>query len=133
MSATATRPAQAAPELRQLGIAVGALILAVALVVALAVTQRVATQSSSEAGFAPTTFDRGWSTDANAQAPAMSVPEMAAARNEFRLGLGNSQPIGISGSVTDRGIVVGGLLYNGIPYAAPDQGTGGSNGTRFAQ
>jgi hypothetical protein len=68
MSATAPRTASTAPDLRQLGAAMGALILAVALVVGVAISSQAAIEPPTIVP--PTVHDQGWST-AGGQAPAV--------------------------------------------------------------
>jgi len=119
MSAAAPRTAQAAPEMRQLGYAIVALILALTLVVVVAFSRQTTTQfaGTPAAGSAPIAHDHGWST-----APA----------------------IGTAPVTFDRGWATapsrGSIQYTGIPYSPSrsnstggSHGTGGSNGTRFPQ
>jgi hypothetical protein len=103
----ATRTAPATPDMRRAGAALGALTLAVGLVVAVGISQASSTRSQANpvAGSAPVAHDHGWSTAA-----------------------GTGQEPVINGS---NG---GSLRYTGIPYpAAGSNRAGGVNGTRLAQ
>ena len=128
MSAT-TRTTQAAPELRQLGVAIGALILAVALVVAVAYSQQMTTRSSSAAAPAAA-FDRDHAADSTWTKTTQSTP---AGGNRGSHGNADRQ-VDISRGLVVSGTNGGGILYNGIPYQpSANDSTGGSNGTRFAR
>jgi hypothetical protein len=86
MSATASRTITTAPESRQLGMAVGALVLAVALLAGLAISRQASFQGSAPDVAAPAAaHDHGWS-----------------------VGVGG--PLG--GATVDRGEI----QYTGIPY-----------------
>lgn len=134
MSAAAPRTIQATPDMRQLSFALVALVLAVALLVAVTISQRSATQpTSAAAGSAPVAHDHGWSSASSESAPVLFDRGWATAPNSNAIDAGRHTSLDPA-----RGLVVtgngGGILYTGIPYAAPDKGgTGGSNGTRFAQ
>jgi len=112
MTAATPRTASTGPELRQLLAAVGALILAVALLVAVTVSRQASSQTgSSPAGVATSGgHDHGWSSSTEG-----------------------------SKSLVVRDLIVtgsdgGAIRYTGIPYPAPEhKGTGGANGTRFPQ
>ncbi len=146
MSAAAPRTAQAIPEMRQLGVALGALILAVALLVAVAFGQQAASQSTTlpAAGSAPVVHDHGW-VNATYQAPVVlhdrgwvetsgidtSYPPRPIIRaNDFDKAHAPRSSVQLSYPVIEGG----GTLFTGIPYV-PTLRTesGGSNGTRFAQ
>ena len=152
MSAATPRTISNAPDLRQLLVAVGALILAVALLVAVTISRQASSETTAAAVPATVTHDHGWSSSAGSQDLVVSTPNggiqymgipyvstgilPAPAVGEFRLAPGNQQPMGVVRPTT--GLVVanqnGGILYTGIPYPAPDtDGQGGSNGTRFPQ
>ena len=126
MSAAAPRTAQSSPEMRQLGVALGALTLAVALLVAVAFSQQAASQSSTlpAAGSAPVVHDHGWiSTSYKATRPF--IP---------RGGFDKAHAAGGSIKVSYPVIEGGGTLFTGIPYVPTrNDASGGSNGTRFAQ
>jgi hypothetical protein len=91
MSAS-TRTVGTAPELRQLGLAVGALIVAVALLVAFAISR---------------------STTVTTPAAPAEVPFSVAHDHGWITATGGAQQLVI------RGENGGGLLYTGIPYPAP--------------
>jgi len=157
MSASTPRTISNAPDLRQLLAAIGALVLAVALLVAVTISRQTSFEGSAPAAVNTSAHDHGWSSASGAQDLIVStanggirytgipyaVPggvetgiRLAPAVGEFRLAPGNQQPIGVVRPTT--GLVVatqnGGILYTGIPYPAPETGgTGGSNGTRFPQ
>jgi hypothetical protein len=151
MSATTPRTISNAPDLRQLLAAVGALILAVALLVVVAFSRQASFQASTSVAEPAVAFDHGWSTAgtqrvvsptvngstgfvvgrqaATAASTSLSYPAIAAMRNA---GIPYTAP------VAGRELIVrtesGGLRYTGIPYPAPaTEVQGGSNGTRFAQ
>jgi hypothetical protein len=107
MSATVTRSSQATPDVRQAGAALGALALAVALVVAVAAGRQSTSQADTAplGVAAPVVHDHGWSS-------------------------AGTQP----GQITVRGTSGGGITYTGIPYPVPaNPPAGGGNGSRFAQ
>ena len=109
MTAATPRTASTGPELRQLLAAVGALILAVALLVAVTVSRQASSQTgSSPAGVATSGgHDHGWSSSTEGSKNVVMTP------SDF-------------GAIRFR--------YTGIPYPAPEhKGTGGANGTRFPQ
>ena len=95
MSAATPRTISNAPDLRQLLAAVGALILAVALLVAVTISRQASVGTTSAPAAVPASgaYDHGWSSAAGSQDLVVST--------------GN-----------------GGLVYTGIPYAAPDTITG---------
>jgi len=107
MSATAPRTISNAPDARQLGVAVGALIIAVALVVGVTVSRQASSTSTAPlAAPAPAVHDHGWSESAPLAAPGLVV----------------------------RGTEGGGIQYTGIPQSAPDSTPiSGGRGTRFAR
>ena len=134
MSAATPRTISNAPDLRQLLAAVGALILAVALLVAVTISQQSSFEATSAVAPATVNHDHGWSTSAGSQnlvvstenggiqytgIPYVTFPASAPvetgivpAPGEFRLAPGNLQPVGVVSATT---------------------GQGGSNGTRFPQ
>ena len=153
-------------------VAFGAVALATGLALALAVGQLGATKSQAApvAGTAPIQHDHGWSSAGSGSAAAGTAPighdrgwssapsiRLAPAPGEFRLGLGNAQPLGVAipgsaatpivngstgfvvnprvnGGIVIRGSHGGGILYTGIPYPAPVKAvTGGSNRLRLPQ
>ena len=129
----ATRTTPATPDMRRAGAALGALTVAVGLVVAVGFSQASSTRSQANpvAGAAPVAHDHGWST-------AASTGQELIIRGSNGGGLtytgipypapGNGQELVIRGS---NG---GGLTYTGIPYPAP--GTTRANGAnrfRIAQ
>jgi hypothetical protein len=125
MSATAPRITQANPDMRPLGIALGALTLAVALLVTVTVS-RLDTSASvaAPAAAAPIVHDHGWIESTYAVGPQLTV-------NGF------DKAHAVNAAQSNALIIEtenGGLNYTGIPYPAPaDSGTGGSNGTQFAR
>ena len=144
MSAAAPRTAQTTPDLRQLGVALGAITLAVALLVAVAIGQQAASQSSAlpAAGSAPVVHDHGW-IESTYQAPAVlhdhgwmdtsykaTRPFIPRRGNDFN----KAHAPRSSTQVTYPVIEGGGTLFTGIPYVpSVRDASGGSNGTRFAQ
>jgi hypothetical protein len=123
MSATATRSTQGTVEPRQLLAAIGAMILAVALLVAVGAARQGSTQSIAPAAASgATVHDHGWSATSSGQSA-----------NDF-------DKAHAPKSAPDSDLLViktrdGGVVYTGIPYPAPEpvRGTGGANGTRFAR
>lgn len=133
MSATTPRTISNAPDLRQLLAAVGALILAVALLVVVTFSRQASFQASTSVAEPAVAFDHGWSTAAaqRATAPvvngstgfvvgqqaatagstALSYPAIVAMRNA-----GIPVPNDATGFV---GTQNGGIVYMGIPYTAP--------------
>jgi hypothetical protein len=73
--------------MRQLGTALGAIILAIALVVVLAFGQPTATQPQTgpAAGAAPVTHDHGWSTDSSGRSPSSGASQGSGGTNGTRL------------------------------------------------
>jgi hypothetical protein len=117
----ASRTIQEAPGMRQLGAAIGAIILATTLLLALALGPLTAGQvkTAPAAGVAPVVHDHGWSSDSK-PAPAVRVTDFDKAH-----------AAGAGAAARARN---GGTLYTGIPYTpSRSNGTGGSNGTRFAR
>ncbi len=104
MSASAPRAISTAPDMRQLLVVVGGLILAVALLAAVAIGGQVSFQgTTARAVPASVAHDHGWSTASGSQDLVVSSAS-------------------------------GGIRYTGIPYPAPGSDRqGGANGTRFAQ
>ena len=141
MSAAAPRTAQATPDMRQLGVALGAIILAVALLAAVAFSQQAASQSTTlpAAGTAPVVHDRGLVNASYEAAPRAHdhgwIESSSKTRPAIR-GRGFDKAHAPAGSIKVTSPVQsgGGTLYTGIPYAPSVRETGsGSNGTRFAQ
>jgi len=148
MSATAPRTISNAPDVRQLGVAVGALILAVALVVAVTVSRQPASTSttplaapvpvlhdhgwSESVPFAGPAHDNGWATTDSA-ATSVSAPGLVIRGTNgggiLYTGIPAYEPTFVV-TGTNRG----GIQYTGIPYSAPDTTPiGGGRGTRFAR
>ena len=127
MSASAPRAISTAPDMRPLLVAVGGLMLAVALLVAVAITGPLSLQGSTAPAIpASVAHDHGWSSAAGSQDLVV------------RSANGGIRYTGIPYPTGDRGLVVptehSGIRYTGIPYPAPGSDRqGGSNGTRFAQ
>ncbi len=114
MSAT-LRSIQAVPTTRPLGVEFGVFIAAAALLGVLAfgglTTAKLqpAPQLAPAAGLVTANHDHGWSSAAGAQAPAIRVRGWTATPAKVATG-------------------------SGSPFTSSDShGTGGSNGTRFAQ
>jgi len=124
MSATTPRTISNAPDLRQLMVAIGALILAVAAMVAVTFSQQASFQATSAPAAVPASVahDRGWSSTGS-------------------LGTASEGGLVYTGIpyVTPSGDLVvrtanGGIRYTGIPYpAAETTYQGRSNGTRLAK
>lgn len=141
MSAAAPRTAQATPDMRQLGVALGALTLAIALIVAVAFSQQSASLSTTlpAAGSAPVVHDRGWVNASYETAPVVhdrgwvesSYETVPAIRgNGFDKAHAPAGSIQVINPVQSGG----GTLYTGIPYVPTVRdASGGSNGTRFPQ
>ncbi len=144
MSATAPRTISNAPDVRQLGVAIGALILAVALVVAVTVSRQQAASTSTTplAAPVPVLHDHGWSETAPLAAPAhdngWSATDVSAPGLVIRgTNGGGILYTGIPAyapTFVVTGTNAGGIQYTGIPYPAPDSAPiGGGRGTRFAR
>jgi hypothetical protein len=120
MSAAAPRTISNAPDVRQLGVAVGALILAVALLVAVTVSRPASSASTAPlAAPAPAVHDRGWE----------AAPLAAPAHDNGWEATGAAEP-----GLVISGTQGGGIQYTGIPYSAPDSTpVSGGRGTRFAR
>ena len=134
MSATAPRTISNAPDVRQLGVAVGALILAVALVVAVTVSRQQAASTSTTplAAPVPVLHDNGWATTDSA-ANSVSAPGLVIRGTNgggiLYTGIPSYEP-----KFVVTGTNGGGIQYTGIPYAAPDSAPiSGGRGTRFAR
>ena len=127
MSAATPRTISNAPDLRQFLAVVGALFLAVALVVAVTAGRQLSLQGATTTAVpASVAHDHGWSSATGSQDLVVSTAN------------GGIQYMGIPYPTGDRGFTVvrkqGGIKYMGIPYPAPGgDRQGGSNGTRFAQ
>jgi hypothetical protein len=130
MSATVSRTNQASPDMRQVTIALGALTLAVAMLVGVTVVRQSSGQADAAplAVTAPVVHDRGWSS-------AGSEPAVLKIRGTSGGSLTYTGiPYAAPGELTVNGTGGGSLNYTGIPSAAPGSGTtGGGNGTRLAQ
>ena len=107
MSAATTRTATTAPDLRQVGFAMVALILAVGLLVAVAISRQSSFEATAPANAPATVHDHGASTDVNAQNPVLVI----------------------------EGSEGGFIKYTGIPYfpAANDNAGGPSPRERYAR
>jgi hypothetical protein len=140
MSATTPRTISNAPDLRQLLAAVGALILAVALLVAVTVSRQASFGSISAPAAVPASVanDHGWSSASGSQDLVVST----ANGGIVYTGIPYARPTTDSDFVytgypiLGRELLVrtenGGIRYMGIPYPASDAGSqGGANGTRF--
>ena len=140
MSAATPRTISNAPDLRQLLVAVGALILAVALLVAVTISRQTSFEAAPAAAPATVNHDHGWSSSAAGSQDLvvrtadggivyMGIPYTPAADSEF---VYTGYPsLGRELFVRTQN---GGIRYMGIPYATPDAGPqGGANGTRFPQ
>lgn len=125
-----SRTVQAGSSTRQLGSMAFALLLTAAVLALLAYGQFSASrQATSPATVTtPVVHDHGWSSDSSADsAGAWTVDPNSAAIDAAR------HPSKGSITVTPKGIVVtgaqgGGILYNGIPYAARDDSPAGGSG-----
>jgi hypothetical protein len=88
----APRTASTAPDLRALGVALGAVLIAVAVIVAVALVRPASTKApAAPAAPAAVQFDHGWSSAASA-----------------------------TRSLTVSGTKGGGIIYTGIPYSTTD-------------
>ena len=123
MSAATPRTISNTPDLRQFLAVVGALFLAVALVVAVTAGRQLSLQGSTTTAVpASVAHDHGWSSASGSQDLVVS----------------GIRYMGIPYPTGNRGLVIstvdGSIQYMGIPYPAPaGDREGGSNGTRFAQ
>lgn len=149
MSAATPRTISNAPDLRQLLAAVGALILAVALLVAVTFSRQASFQAATTvAEPASVSFDHGWSSAATSTA----VPSVNASTGFvvaspqggiLYMGIPYTAPVAetpayIGYPSLGRELIVrtesGGLRYTGIPYPAPDANAqDGVNGMQRAQ
>ena len=135
MSAATPRTISNAPDLRQLLVAVGALILAVALLVAVTISRQTSFETTSAPAAVPASVahDHGWSassgsqdlvvSNANGGIRSMGIPYVAPTTDsivpgEFRLAPGNLQPMGVERATT--GIVPA----QALPYVSLPQSGG---------
>ncbi len=126
----APRTVSTAPDLRQLGLALGVVLAAVAIVVALAFARPASIKAPAPAAPAAVQFDHGWSSAA-AGTSSLTVSGTKA---------GGIQYMGIPYQAVQqhrpyliRGTTGGGILYTGIPSAPDSTPANGGRGTRFAQ
>ena len=138
MSATTPRTIANAPDLRQLLVAVGALILAVALLVAVTISRQATFDGASAPAAVPASVahDRGWSSASGLDAGSLVVngstgfviPSQAAGSPVVNGSTGFVIPA--EGGST--GLVIrtqnGAIVYVGIPYTAPVAETPAYNG-----
>ena len=126
----ATRTTPATPDMRRAGVALGALTVAVGLVVAVGFSQASSTRSQAtpNAGSAPVAHDHGWSTAAGTGqelivngSTGFSLP---AANTGQQLLINGSTGFSLPAAGTGQQLIIrgsngGGLTYTGIPYPAP--------------
>ena len=137
MSAATPRTISNAPDLRQLLAAVGALILAVALLVAVTISRQTSFEATSAPAAVPASVahDHGWSLSTGAQdlvvssesggiqytgIPYVTFPQASA---PVATGIVAAPAVPYVTFPQAKGLVVatqnGGILYTGIPYPAP--------------
>ena len=140
MSATATRPAQASSDLRQVGILLASLVAGAALIVAVALTQQTARSASAPAaGTAPVVHDRGWSSTDSATTPVLhdrgwSSTDSATGAAPRGTTLQKAHAAGRAPELLTPGSAGGFIRYTGIPYLPKTiTSGGGSNTSRYAQ
>jgi hypothetical protein len=141
MSAATPRTISNAPDLRQLLAAVGALILAVALLVAVTISRQSSFEATSAGAPATVNHDHGWSSSAGSQDLVVStanggiqytgIPYVTFPRPiaPVATGIVAAPAVPYVTFPQVKGLVVatqnGGILYTGIPYAAPGSVTSG--------
>ena len=142
MSAATPRTISNAPDLRQLLAAVGALILAVALLVAVTISRQSSFEASAPAAVsASVAHDHGWSASSGSQDLVVStanggiqytgIPYVTFPRPiaPVATGIVSAPAVPYVTFPQAKGLVVatqnGGILYTGIPYAAPGSVTSG--------
>jgi hypothetical protein len=131
----ASRTIQAAPGTRQVGIALFALVVLLALGAVLVYGSLSAAKlKAPAAGAAPAVHDHGWSADPAAGSGTSQGAAVDAARHRPKSPVSSAQGTGSAGIVI-KGAEGGGIVYTGIPYPAPGAGsagdaTGGSGSTR---
>jgi hypothetical protein len=141
MSAATPRTISNAPDLRQLLAAVGALILAVALLVAVTISRQASFEATSAVAPATVNHDHGWSSSAGSQDLVVStanggiqytgIPYVTFPRPiaPVATGIVAAPAVPYVTFPQAKGLVVatqnGGILYTGIPYAAPGSVTSG--------
>jgi hypothetical protein len=122
----APRTVSTAPDLRQLGLAFGAVLLLIAVVAAVALARPTTKAPSAPATPGAVQFDHGWSSAASGtKAPAVTYS-------------GGTLYTGIPYQATSRGATIhgttGGTTYTGIPFTpSRSLSTQNGHGTRFAQ
>jgi len=136
MSAATPRTISNAPDLRQLLAAVGALILAVALLVAVTISRQSSFEASAPAAVsASVAHDHGWSASSGSQDLVVStanggiqytgIPYVTFPRPiaPVATGIVSAPAVPYVTFPQAKGLVVatqnGGILYTGIPYPAP--------------
>ena len=133
MSASTPRTISNAPDLRQLLAAVGALILAVALLVAVTISRQTSFEATSAAAPVTANWDHGTSSAPGAQDPVVStdngierpgIPYVTFPRNDAPVAIGVKPTVPYVTFPQTKSLVVstenGGILYTGIPYPAPE-------------
>ena len=143
MSAATPRTISNAPDLRQLLAAVGALILAVALLVAVTISRQSSFEATSAPAAVPASVahDHGWSTSAGSQDLVVSnanggiqytgIPYVTFPRASAPVApaIVSAPSVPYVTFPQTKGLVIatqnGGILYTGIPYPAPDSVTTG--------
>jgi len=133
MSAATPRTISNAPDLRQLLAAVGALILAVALLVAVTISRQTSFESNSAAVPATVNHDHGWSSAAGSQDVVVKadagiertgIPYVTFPRGDAPVAIGVKPTVPYVTFPETKSLVVstpnGGILYTGIPYPAQE-------------
>ena len=141
----APRTVSTAPDLRQLGLALGAVLVAVAIVALVAFARAASTNAPSAAAAPASQFDHDKLSAPAAPAPQFDHDKLSAPSNSKSLIISGTKGGGIMytgipyqavhKTVTVRGTQGGGgIVYTGIPYTAPDSTpTQVGRGTRFAR
>jgi hypothetical protein len=125
----APRTVSTAPDLRSLGLALGAVLVAIAIVAVVAFARPTSTTAPSVAAAPAANFDHGTS----------SVPVFSASQLDHGTSSAtSSRSTVIPYQAVQRGVTVsgtrgGGVLYTGIPSTTPDSAPNGGRGTRIAQ
>ena len=135
MSAATPRTISNAPDLRQLLVAVGALILAVALLVAVTISRQTSFEAAPAAAPATVNHDHGWSSSAGSQDLVVStddggivytgIPYVTFPKSSAPVvtGVPTTPSVPYVTFPQSEGLVVatqnGAIQYTGIPYTAP--------------
>jgi hypothetical protein len=137
----APRTASTTPDLRNLGVALGAVLAGVAIVAIVALARPAATTAPSIAAAPAAQYDHGTSSVPVFSASQFDHGTSAATSGADSLNVGANRPGGIQYipyQAVQRNIVVlgthgGGVVYNGIPSSPLAGAPDGGRGTRIAQ